>query len=98
MHCVWSGRAASNSPSEVYRLSDEGVLYCGYREIDEYQVWETPASPTLELKFGVKKGDSWTSKRFDNEVSYEHAGEVEVEVPAGTYKAIKIVQTCTEGK
>jgi hypothetical protein len=83
----------------AYRVGDEGVLLSAEKnkllEAAGKKDWVESKPPELELKLGTKKGDTWERKltsfagtKYEN---YEHAGEEEVTVPAGSFKAVKIV-------
>jgi hypothetical protein len=75
----------------AYRIGDEGLLKCGATyKITELGPWIERNPPEMELKFGTKKGDRWEHKSGFRTATYEHAGEEELTVAAGTYKAIKI--------
>lgn len=75
---------------EYFGLTDDGVVYYG-SAFGEDEPELDVENPRLVVKFGAKKGVTWEAKDGDLALAYEHGGEEEIEVPAGKYKAVKIV-------
>lgn len=73
----------------------DGVLYCGTDMDAEEPMDDCRDNPQLLLKTGTKKGDTWEHRDDDRVTKYEHQGEEEVTVPAGTYKAVKVRKSYT---
>ncbi len=75
---------------EYFGLTEEGIVMygSGFKDEDPELDFE---NPRLVLKFGAKKGATWEAKDGDIALAFEHGGEEEVEVPAGKYKAVKII-------
>ncbi len=91
---TWEG--TSGSVRQFYAITERGVFL--YRLASNKTI-EYKDNPIPRLKFGTKKGDSWESTTKGMEGTYENQGEEEIEVPAGKYKAWKIVgKTKFEGR
>jgi hypothetical protein len=92
--CVIAAFTTAGKPLSVikaYRIGDEGLLECGATiKLLELSPWNETKPPEIVLKFGTKKGDRWEHKSGFRSAVYEHAGEEELTVPAGTFKTIKI--------
>ncbi len=78
---------------EYYAATDDGIFCYGCNLENEDEADDSRESPFPIVKLGAKKGDMWEHKDGDRVTKYEHMGEDEVAVPAGKYKAIKIVHT-----
>lgn len=81
--------AGDKSVKEFYAVTEKGVYFVP-QGLDD--------NPVPRLKFGTKKGDTWTWKHEQQEGTYENQGEEEIEVPAGKFKAIKIHVTAKAGE
>ena len=79
---------------EYYAVTDKGV---SLHKIDAQQTMEFKDNPIPRVRFGTKKGDKWEWKTEGQEGNYENAGEEEITVPAGKYKALKIVVSAKSG-
>ena len=75
---------------EYFGITDDGIVMygSGYKDEDPELDFE---NPRLIVKFGAKKGATWEAKDGDLALAFEHGGEEEIEVPAGKYKAVKII-------
>ncbi|MBI2900421.1 MAG: hypothetical protein HYY17_09555 [Planctomycetes bacterium] len=79
----WKG----GSSKEFFSVTDQGVFLV---RLEADRNTEFPDNPVPRMKFGTKKGETWTWKFEQQEGTYENQGEEEIEVPAGKFKAWKI--------
>lgn len=86
----WDG----GSSREYYTVTEDGVFL---HRLEADKNVEFANDPVPRLKFGVKKGDTWTWKFEGQEGKYEHQGEEEIEIAAGKFQAVKIHVTATSG-
>ena len=77
-----------------YRVTRDGVRETGLN-LAVVGEWEQRSTAELAMKFGTRKGDTWSYDEQQWKSTYTNEGEEEIEVPAGKYKAVKICKKDT---
>ena len=83
------GADGHKTPAFRYEVSDKGV--CKLGEDDDVH-----EPPECFLRLPSKKGETWesTDDREGYRIKYTSAGEEEVEVPAGTFRCVRVDSEC----